>query len=88
MKSLQVRNVPDEGHRTLKARAALAGVSLSECALAELRRAADRPTGEEILARIADRSALRLRRAPTAAVRAERDARRSFSTPRPSSSSS
>jgi plasmid stability protein len=75
MKSLQIRNVPDAVHRTLKVRAAQAGMSLSEYALAELRRAADRPTRDEILARIANRPTPRLRRAPATAVRAERDAR-------------
>jgi plasmid stability protein len=75
MKLLQIRNVPDEVHRTLKARAAMAGMSLSEYALAELRRAAERPTREEILARIAARPKNRLRRSPAAAVRAERDTR-------------
>lgn len=75
MKLLQIRNVPDDVHRTLKARAALAGMSLSEYALAELRRAAERPTREELLARIAARAPARLRRSPAAAVRAERDAR-------------
>jgi plasmid stability protein len=75
MKSLQIRNVPDAVHRTLKVRAALAGMSLSEYALAELRRAADRPTRDEILARIANRPTPRLRRPPATAVRAERDAR-------------
>lgn len=75
MKLLQIRNVPDDVHRTLKSRAALSGMSLSEYALAELRRAAERPTREEILARIAARPPGRLRRSPAAAVRAERDAR-------------
>jgi plasmid stability protein len=75
MKMLQIRNVPDDVHRTLKSRAALAGMSLSEYALAELRRAAERPTREEILARIASRPRTRLRRSPAAAVRAERDSR-------------
>jgi antitoxin FitA len=75
MKLLQIRNVPDEVHRTLKSRAALAGMSLSEYALAELRRAAERPTREEILARIAARPKSRLRRSAAAAVRAERGAR-------------
>ncbi|MGH9026563.1 MAG: FitA-like ribbon-helix-helix domain-containing protein, partial [Acidimicrobiia bacterium] len=75
MKPLQIRNVPDGVHRTLKARAALAGMSLSEYALAELRRSAERPTREEVLARIAARPPSRPRRAPVAAVRAERDAR-------------
>ena len=75
MKLLQIRNVPDEVHRTLKSRASLAGMSLSEYALAELRRAAERPTREEILARIVARPQSRLRRSPARAVRAERDAR-------------
>ena len=55
MKPLQIRNVPDDVHRTLKSRAAAAGMSLSGSALGELRRAAERPTREEILARIAHR---------------------------------
>jgi len=75
MKMLQVRNVPDDVHRTLKARAALAGMSLSEYALAQLRRAVERPTRDEVLARIATRPKPRLRRSPASAVRAERDAR-------------
>ena len=75
MKLLQIRNMPDEVHRTLKSRAALAGMSLSEYALAELRRAAERPTRAEILERIAARPTARLRRSPAVAVRAERDTR-------------
>jgi len=75
MKLLQVRNVPDDVHRTLKSRAAIAGMSLSEYALAELRRAAERPTRDEILARIAARPSSRPRRSPAAAVRAERESR-------------
>jgi plasmid stability protein len=75
MKLLQIRNMPDEVHRTLKSRAALAGMSLSEYALAELRRATERPTRAEILERIAARPTARLRRSPAAAVRAERDTR-------------
>lgn len=51
---LQVRNVPDNVHRQLKARAALAGKSLSEFALGELRRALERPTREELIARVAN----------------------------------
>ncbi len=75
MKPLQIRSVPDDLHRTLKARAALAGMSLSEYALAELRRAAERPTREEVLERIAARPATRLRRPAATTVRAARDAR-------------
>lgn len=55
MTMLQIRNVPEEMHRQLKARAALAGQSLSEYALAELRKSLDKPTRAEVLARIAAR---------------------------------
>jgi len=75
MKHLQVRNVPDDLHRTLKVRAAQAGMSLSEYVLAELRRTATRPTRQEILARIAARPTRRVRPRPGDAVRAERDRR-------------
>jgi len=50
---LQIRNVPDKLHRTLKARAALAGMSMSDFALRILRVALERPTREELLARLA-----------------------------------
>jgi len=52
MKTIQIRHVPDEVHRTLKSRAALAGMSLSAYALAELERLAAEPTFEEVLDRI------------------------------------
>ena len=75
MKLLQIRNVPDDLHRTLKARAALAGMSLSEYALRELRSGAERPTRAELLERIAARTPTRLRQSPADAVRAERERR-------------
>ncbi len=75
MKLLQIRNVPDDVHRTLKSRAALAGMSLSEYSLAELRRAAERPTRDEILDRLARRPRRTLPESPAHAVRAERDSR-------------
>ncbi len=53
---VQLQNVPDELHRRLKARAALAGMSMSEYALPVLRSALERPTREELLARIAELS--------------------------------
>jgi len=42
-KMVQVRNVPDELYRKLKARAALEGLSLSDYLLGEIRRLAERP---------------------------------------------
>jgi plasmid stability protein len=54
-KMIQVRNVPDDVHRTLKARAAAAGLSLSDYVKRDLEEAAARPSLEEIDARVAAR---------------------------------
>jgi plasmid stability protein len=51
-KMVQIRNMPEKMHRTLKARAALAGMSLSEYLVRELRKSADRPTPEELMERM------------------------------------
>ena len=74
MKMIQIRNVPDDLHRALKARAAREGSTLSDYILAELPRLAERPTPEQVLARIRQRSPVG---GPPAAelIRAERDAR-------------
>jgi plasmid stability protein len=53
---IQIRNVPDDLHRRLKARAALAGMSLSDYLLKEIAKVAERPTMEELRARLATRS--------------------------------
>lgn len=76
MALIQVRNVPEALHRQLKERAAREGVTLSDLALAELRRSAERPTRRELLERLAAEPP-RGYRGETAAesVRAERDAR-------------
>lgn len=75
MASLQIRNVPDELHRRLKARAALEGQSLSEYALSELRRAMQQPTRRELVERVAAFERLTVAEPAADAVRAERDAR-------------
>jgi len=72
---IQIRNVPDELHRALKARAALEGMSLSDYLLREARRAAERPSLEELRARLRERRPVRPRVKPARAVRAERDRR-------------
>ena len=51
MRVIQIRNVPDDVHSTLRARAAAAGVSLSDYAHGELERVARRPAVAELLAR-------------------------------------
>lgn len=55
MTLIQLRNVPDDVHRTLKMRAAAEGTSLSDYVLREVTRAARAPTPEELDARIAAR---------------------------------
>jgi plasmid stability protein len=55
---IQVRNVPDALHRSLKARAAMAGMSLSDYLLGELREIAERPTLAEFRARLHTRTRL------------------------------
>jgi plasmid stability protein len=52
MSTIQVRNVPEDLHRQLKARAAGQGRSLSDYVLDELRVAANRPTMGEWLAAV------------------------------------
>jgi antitoxin FitA len=51
-KMIQLRNVPDALHRSLKSRAALAGMSLSDYLLAEIREIAEKPTLAEFQARL------------------------------------
>jgi len=72
---IQIRNVPDALHRRLKSRAALAGMSLSDYLLSEIREVAERPTLEELRSRLEHRSAVTPSVAPAQAVRAERDSR-------------
>ena len=72
---VQIRNVPSELHRELKARAALEGMSLSDYLLRELRQALDRPTLEDMRKRLAMRQPVRSRISAAAAVRAERNRR-------------
>ncbi|MBI4260923.1 MAG: hypothetical protein HY658_10195 [Actinobacteria bacterium] len=74
-KMVQVRNVPDEIHRTLKVRAAQEGMSLSDYLNRELRKLAERPTWDEWLARVRSRDRVALDEDSVAAVRAERDSR-------------
>jgi len=72
---IQVRNVPDTLHRTLKAQAALAGMSLSEFLLAEIRRLADRPSVAELRERLRRRASVSGQVSAAEAVRRERDSR-------------
>ncbi|MGH6992736.1 MAG: FitA-like ribbon-helix-helix domain-containing protein [Caulobacteraceae bacterium] len=70
---VQIRNVPEGLHRKLKSRAALAGMSLSDYLLGEIRQAAERPTIDELRARLGSRAETFPSTPPAQAVRAERD---------------
>jgi plasmid stability protein len=73
MKTIQIRNVPDEVHRTLRTRAAASGVSLSDYALWELERVAQKPPIAELLARARSRAGGASGQAIVDAVRLARD---------------
>jgi hypothetical protein len=55
MKMIQIRNVPDELHRSLKVRAAREGTTLSELILSDLPRLANKPSPQELLERVRSR---------------------------------
>jgi antitoxin FitA len=74
-KMIQLRNVPDDLHRRLKARAALEGLSLSDYLLREVEHVAERPTLAELKERLARRLPVNPRVAPAEALRAERERR-------------
>jgi len=74
-KMIQLRHVPDDLHRKLKARAALEGLSLSDYLLKEVQRVAERPTAAELRQRLAQLRPVNPKVSPARAVRAERDRR-------------
>lgn len=75
MSALQVRDLPAEVHRTLKARAAASGRSLSEYARDILAREAGRPTIDELLARVQARGPVDVGTGAIEILRTERDSR-------------
>lgn len=56
VKNLQIRNVPDDVHATVRARAAAEGLSVSEYLLNQITKIAQRPTQSEVFARAARRA--------------------------------
>lgn len=70
---VQIRDVPEDVHHTLKARAAMTGVSLSEYVRGVLSRSASRPTPGELAARITARGVVTLDEPSEVAVRSIRD---------------
>jgi antitoxin FitA len=74
-KMIQLRHVPDSLHRQLRIRATRAGMSLSDYLIREVRKIAERPTLDEIKARLAAMGVVQLKTSPTAIIREERDRR-------------
>ncbi len=74
-KMVQVRNVPERVHSTLKARAAREGMSLSDFIKRELERSAERPTMREWLEHTRQSKPIRDKRSAVQIVRESRDER-------------
>jgi antitoxin FitA len=73
MAHIQIRNVPPELHRKLKARAAEQGLTLSEYLLREAERAVERPTIQEVTRRIRARPLSKLTARPADLIREDRE---------------
>lgn len=74
-KMIQVRDVPESVHTTLKSRAAREGMSLSDFIKRELERVAERPTMQEWLERTQNTKAIPSKRTPAQVIRELRDHR-------------
>lgn len=72
-KTIQIRNVPDHLHRVLRARAAAAGMSLSDYLLRGIGEVAARPAISDVLRRAEERGGGVSTEEIVAAVRAGRD---------------
>ena len=73
-KMIQIRNVPDELHRTLKVRAAQMGMTLSDYLLSEIEQIAEKPTMKEWLERVAELEPVEVDEPPEVTIRRMRDA--------------
>jgi plasmid stability protein len=74
MGMIQIRNVPDDLHRKLKARAAEEGMSLSDYLLRQISESAEKPTMAEWLARVRSRPPVELSEPAATIIRRMRDA--------------
>ena len=71
---IQIRNVPDELHRTLKVSAAQMGMTLSDYLLSEIDQVAAKPTMKEWLERVAKLEPVEVDEPPEVTIRRMRDA--------------
>ena len=74
-KMIQLRHVPDDLHRKLKSRAAMAGMSLSDYLLREIRYIAEKPTMSEMMERLARLKPVHMKTSPVEILRELRDGR-------------
>jgi plasmid stability protein len=74
---MQIRNVPEDARRVLKARAARAGKSLNSYLLDVIEREVSRPTLDEVFERVQQRS----ERSPVSSLKAVQQARDERSHP-------
>jgi plasmid stability protein len=73
-KMIQIRDVPEQVHSTLKARAAREGLSLSDFIKRELEHVVERPSMSEWLERIQQAKPIRSKQSAAEIVRELRDA--------------
>ena len=73
MPNLQVRNVPENLHQALKAKAAINGSTLSDFLRIELEKIAQRPTMGELRERLRRREPVQLKPTAAEAIRELRD---------------
>jgi plasmid stability protein len=74
-KMIQVRDVPEQVHGTLKSRAAREGMSLSDFIKRELERVAERPTMQEWLVRTQQAKPIPAKKSAAQVIRELRDER-------------
>ena len=72
---IQLRNVPEDMHRELKARAAKRGMTLSEYATRELQKVLEIPNRQEIIKRVAAVTPAVTTLSAAEVIREERDSR-------------
>ena len=72
---IQIRSVPEDLHRQLKARAALEGMSMSDYVLREIRKSLSRPMRHEILEKLRAKPVRKLKRRAADVIREGRESR-------------
>jgi antitoxin FitA len=74
-KMIQIRNVPENVHRTLKIRAAREGMTLSDLIKRELAQAAERPSVQEWLEQVKQVKPISAKLTPAQLIRELRNSR-------------